>query len=138
MATLTLIDLFPSFLTICLRIPLLSVPMVQPVLLVFKQFLFKRGQRIFHNSGCASMGFELPAAIGAHLATNQQIICLAGDGSIMMNLQELAIIGGKKYPVKIILLNNKGYHSIRQTQTNYFPNNLVGCGPDSGLLSPKF
>ena len=101
----------------------------------FQAVSIKRGQRIFHNSGCASMGFELPAAIGAHLATNQQIICLAGDGSIMMNLQELAIIGGKKYPVKIILLNNKGYHSIRQTQTNYFPNNLVGCGPDSVFLS---
>ena len=93
--------------------------MVQPVA-GFQAVSIKRGQRIFHNSGCASMGFELPAAIGAHLATNQQIICLAGDGSIMMNLQELAIIGGKKYPVKIILLNNKGYHSIRQTQTNYF------------------
>ena len=104
----------------------------------FQAVSIKRGQRIFHNSGCASMGFELPAAIGAHLATNQQIICLAGDGSIMMNLQVLAIIGGKKYPVKIILLNNKGYHSIRQTQTNYFPNNLVGCGPDSGLPFPNF
>ena len=56
----------------------------------------------------------------------------------MMNLQELAFIGGKKLPVKIVLLNNLGYHSIRQTQNNYFPENPVGCGAESGLPFPKF
>ena len=55
-----------------------------------------------------------------------------------MNLQELAIIGFKKLPIKIFLLNNKGYHSIRQTQKNYFPNNPVGCGIESGLPFPDF
>ena len=104
----------------------------------FQAAVIKPYQRIFHNSGCASMGFELPAAIGAYHASHQLITCLAGDGSIMMNLQELAIIGGNNYPIKIILLNNNGYHSIRQTQTNYFPDNIVGCGPDSGLPFPDF
>lgn len=93
---------------------------------------------MFHNSGCASMGYDLPAAIGAYHATQAPVTCLAGDGSIMMNLQELAFIGGKQLPIKIVLLNNQGYHSIRQTQTNYFPDNLVGCGAESGLPFPKF
>ena len=93
---------------------------------------------MFHNSGCASMGYELPAAIGAYHAKNKVITCLAGDGSIMMNLQELATIGGNQYPIKIILINNSGYHSIRQTQQNYFPDNPVGCGIESGLPFPKF
>ena len=104
----------------------------------FQAAEIKKGQRWFHNSGCASMGYELPAAIGAFYASGKEIICLAGDGSIMMNLQEMAYIGGLKLPIKIILLNNKGYHSIRQTQNNYFPNNPVGCGIESGLPFPNF
>jgi acetolactate synthase-1/2/3 large subunit len=84
------------------------------------------------------MGYELPAAIGAHYATGKRIICLAGDGSIMMNLQELAIIGQQDLPISIYLLNNSGYHSIRQTQQNYFSDNLLGCGIDSGLPFPSF
>ena len=55
-----------------------------------------------------------------------------------MNIQELAIIGGKKMPIKIVLINNQGYHSIRQTQANYFPDNSIGCGIDSGLPFPCF
>lgn len=104
----------------------------------FQAAIFKPGQRMFHNSGCASMGYDLPAAIGAYYATHATVTCLAGDGSIMMNLQELAIIGGKQLPVKIVLLNNQGYHSIRQTQNNYFPGNPVGCGAESGLPFPRF
>ena len=104
----------------------------------FQASIIKKDQRWFHNSGCASMGFELPAAIGAYHASRKQIVCLAGDGSIMMNLQELAYIGGLNLPIKIILLNNSGYHSIRQTQNNYFPNNPVGCGVESGLPFPEF
>ena len=104
----------------------------------FQAALIKRAQRLYHNSGCASMGYEIPAAIGAYHASKQEVICIAGDGSIMMNLQELAIIGSQKLPIKIFLLNNEGYHSIRQTQQNYFPNNLVGCGIESGLPFPNF
>jgi len=84
------------------------------------------------------MGYDLPAAIGAHFASGRRIICLAGDGSIMMNLQELQTISGLSLPIKIFVLNNDGYHSIRQTQENYFADNIVGCGPDSGLTFPDF
>lgn len=85
------------------------------------------------------MGYDLPAAIGAyHAAGGRRIICLAGDGSIMMNLQELQTIVGQRLPVKIFVLNNDGYHSIRQAQLNHFPDNIVGCGPDSGLSFPDF
>lgn len=104
----------------------------------FQASQIKKRQRLFHNSGCASMGYELPAAIGAYYATKQEIMCIAGDGSIMMNLQELACIGGLDLPIKILLLNNKGYHSIRQTQNSYFPDNPVGCGIESGLPFPDF
>ena len=104
----------------------------------FQAAVIKPGQRLFHNSGCASMGYDIPAAIGAHYASNKRVICLAGDGSIMMNLQELAIIGSKKLPIIIYVLNNEGYHSIRQTQSNYFSDNPVGCGIESGLPFPSY
>jgi acetolactate synthase-1/2/3 large subunit len=99
----------------------------------------KPGQRLYTNSGCASMGYDLPAAIGAAIARyGQKIICIAGDGSIMMNLQELQTIVGLGLPIKIFILNNEGYHSIRQTQNAYFPGNEVGVGPKSGLTFPNF
>jgi acetolactate synthase-1/2/3 large subunit len=106
---------------------------------IFQAARLKFGQRLYTNSGCASMGYDLPAAIGAaHAAPGKRIICLAGDGSIMMNLQELQTIAGGNLPIKVFLLNNDGYHSIRQTQQNYFSDNIVGCGPDSGLTFPDF
>jgi len=106
----------------------------------FQTVRIRPKMRLFHNSGCASMGYDLPAAIGAAeaLPEKKRIICLAGDGSIMMNLQELQIIAGRRLPVKIFILNNTGYHSIRQTQGNFFPDNIVGCGTDSGLSFPDF
>jgi acetolactate synthase-1/2/3 large subunit len=106
---------------------------------VFQAATIKAGQRLYTNSGCASMGYDLPAAIGACIASDgKRVICLAGDGSIMMNLQELQTIAGLGLPIKIFVLNNDGYHSIRQTQQNYFPDNIIGCGPDSGLTFPDF
>ncbi|TAK87951.1 MAG: thiamine pyrophosphate-binding protein [Betaproteobacteria bacterium] len=105
----------------------------------FQAAELKAGQRLFTNSGCASMGYDLPAAIGAWYASGaKRIICLAGDGSVMMNLQELQTIVGNRIPVKLFILNNTGYHSIRQTQQAYFPDNVVGCGPDSKLTFPDF
>lgn len=106
----------------------------------FQAAIVRRGQRLFHNSGCASMGYDLPAAIGVATAFPQaeRVICLAGDGSIMMNLQELQTIAGRRLPIKIFILNNWGYHSIRQTQQNFFADNIVGCGTDSGLSFPDF
>jgi len=106
----------------------------------FQAAIVKKGQRLFHNSGCASMGYDLPAAIGAAIARPEleRIICLAGDGSIMMNLQELQTIVGRRLPVKVFVLNNSGYHSIRQTQSSFFAGRVVGCGTDSGLSFPDF
>ncbi|HEX6661801.1 MAG TPA: thiamine pyrophosphate-dependent enzyme, partial [Sphingomicrobium sp.] len=101
----------------------------------------KRGQRLYSNSGAASMGYDLPATIGAWHAMpegSKRIICLAGDGSIMQNLQELQTIVGQNIPAKIFLFNNSGYHSIRQTQQSYFDGFSVGCGPDSGVTFPEF
>jgi acetolactate synthase-1/2/3 large subunit len=103
----------------------------------FQAAKLKRGTRLFHNSGSAPMGFDLPAAIGAALARpGQAVICLAGDGSIQMNLQELQTIATHGLPIKVFVLNNRGYHSIRQTQQNYFPDNVIGCGTESGLGFP--
>lgn len=105
----------------------------------FQAATIRNGQRLFHNSGCASMGYDLPAAVGVATAfPGQRVICLAGDGSIMMNLQELQTIIGRNLPVKLFIMNNTGYHSIRQTQANFFPDNIIGCGTDSGLSFPDF
>ncbi len=97
----------------------------------------KEGQRFIINSGAASMGYDLPASVGACFATGkQEIICLSGDGSIQMNLQELQTIVFHKLPIKIFVINNQGYHSMRQTQGNLFPEfTTVGVGPESHDLS---
>jgi acetolactate synthase-1/2/3 large subunit len=105
----------------------------------FQAAKLRQGQRLYTNSGCASMGYDLPASIGASIATgNKRIICLAGDGSLMMNLQELQTMVGYKLPVKVIVLNNNGYLSIRQTQQAYFSDNMFGIGPDDGVTLPDF
>jgi len=105
----------------------------------FQAAFLKRHQRLYTNSGCASMGYDLPAAIGACIATGgEPLVCIAGDGSIQMNLQELQTIVSLNLPIKIFVLNNCGYHSIRQTQHSYFPDNIVGCGIESGLGFPSF
>lgn len=97
-------------------------------------YIIKKGQRFISNSAIASMGYDLPAAIGACMADNSQdIILLTGDGSIQMNLQELQTIIHHRLGIKIFLINNGGYHSIRQTQKNFFGEPLVGVGIDSGF-----
>ena len=109
------------------------------VVTTFQGAILKPGQRLFSNSGSASMGFGLPAAIGTCFANNKkEVICIEGDGSIQMNIQELASIRYHDLPIKIFIFSNEGYHSIRQTQTKYFPDNITGCGPDSGLSFPDF
>ncbi len=105
----------------------------------FQAAKLRRGQRLFHNSGAAAMGYDLPATVGACISMNKKrVICITGDGSIQLNLQELQTIVTHKLPIKIVLLNNRGYHSIRQTQHAYFPDNIVGCGEESGLGFPNF
>ncbi len=100
-------------------------------------YTIKRDQRFIINSAIASMGYDLPAAIGACVALGKrEIVCLTGDGSIQMNLQELQTILTNKLPIKLFVINNDGYHSIRQTQTNLFGTHTkVGIGPESGDLS---
>ena len=105
-------------------------------------YIIKKGQRFISNSAVASMGYDLPAAIGAYMANldgkrfDKELILITGDGSIQMNLQELQTIVHHKMDIKIFLINNEGYHSIRQTQNKFFGDKpLVGIGPDSGDLS---
>ena len=107
--------------------------------MTFQAAKIRQGQRMFTNSGCAAMGYGLPAALGVAVSDNsKRTICIDGDGSIMMNVQELATIAHNRLNVKIILLNNNGYHSIRQTQTNLFEPPFVGIDPDSGVGFPDF
>jgi acetolactate synthase-1/2/3 large subunit len=99
----------------------------------------KRGQRHIVNSGCAAMGYGLPAAIGACFANGQKrLICLEGDGSIQLNIQELETVHYHRLPLKIFVFNNGGYLSIRSTQTNFFDGRLVGESAKSGVGFPNF
>lgn len=97
----------------------------------------KKGQRFIINSAIASMGYDLPAAIGTCYAIGEkELVCITGDGSIQMNLQELQTILTNRLPIKIFVINNDGYHSIRQTQSNLFSEHCkVGIGPESNDLS---
>ena len=104
-------------------------------------YVIQKGSRMANNSAIASMGYGLPAAIGTCIGGGRRTtICLEGDGSIMMNLQELQTILTNKLPVKLFLINNNGYHSIRITQNNLFKEHCkIGIGPESGDLSfPEF
>jgi acetolactate synthase-1/2/3 large subunit len=96
----------------------------------------KKGQRLISNSGCASMGYDLPAAIGVSIAKGGRTICIAGDGSLQMNVQELQTLVGYKLPVKVFVLNNGGYLSIRQTQSGFFKGRKIGESSESGVTFP--
>lgn len=98
-----------------------------------QNWVIKKNTRFIINSAIASMGYGLPAAVGLCIAGNKKdTVCMEGDGSIMMNLQELQTIVTNKLPIKVFLINNRGYHSIRITQTNLFGHHTkVGIGPES-------
>jgi len=103
----------------------------------FQAAFLKKGQRLFTNSGCASMGYGLPASLGVAVKLKgKRVICLEGDGSIQMNIQELQTVVHNKLNIKIFWLNNNGYHSIRQTQTNLFPPPMCGVCADDGVSFP--
>ena len=94
--------------------------------------------RLFSNSGSASMGYDIPAAIGAAFAsTGQRVICLAGDGSAQLNIQELQTIAHYQLPIKIVVLANDGYLSIRSSQQNFFKR-TSGESPASGVTLPDY
>ena len=102
----------------------------------FQALRLRRGMRLIGNSGTASMGYDLPASIGACVASGHRVICFAGDGSIQMNLQELETIAFNRLPVKVFIFDNGGYLSIRQTQDNMFDGHYVGESPRSGVAFP--
>ena len=104
----------------------------------FQTMRIRKGQRLFTNSGCAAMGYGFPAAIGCCIALHgRRVVCIDGDGSFQMNLQELQTVAHHRLNLKIIILNNNGYHSIRQTQTNLFAPPLVGVSADNGISFPN-
>ena len=105
----------------------------------FQAAVIKRNTRLFTNSGCAAMGYGFPAAIGACVARGgRRVICIDGDGSFQMNLQELQTVVYNRLNLKILYLNNNGYHSIRQTQQNLFKGRpLVGVCDGNGLSFPQ-
>ena len=99
----------------------------------------RRGMRMFSNSGCASMGYDIPAALGAAVAApGRRVVCLAGDGSGHFNIQELETIKFHQLPIKIFILNNGGYLSMRMTQGGFFKGNFIGEAKRSGVSFPDY
>ena len=102
----------------------------------FQTMRLRKNQRLISNSGSASMGYDLPAAVGAAFARQgSRVICLAGDGSIQMNIQELQTVVHHRLPIKIFVLNNSGYLSMRMTQSGFF-GRLTGESASSGASLP--
>ena len=108
-----------------------------PSICIFQNGIIN-SRRVIMNSGDASMGYALPCAVGASYECAGNVVCFEGDGSIMMNLQELQTIKHNNLPVKIFVLNNSGYISIRQTQNNFFDGKLTGSDEVSGVTTPDF
>ncbi|MDR1974815.1 MAG: hypothetical protein LBQ31_09135 [Bacteroidales bacterium] len=104
--------------------------------ITFQAAIVKKCQRLFTNSGCATMGYGFPAAIGVSFAQNKRIICFDGDGSFQMNIQELQTLVYHNLNVKIIYLNNSCYLSMKQTQINLFEPPLIGISKESGVSFP--
>lgn len=103
----------------------------------FQAGIVKKDQRVIWNSGCAAMGYDLPAAIGVAFGTaGRPVVCIAGDGSLQMNIQELQTMAHNKLPIKLFVLNNRGYVSIKQTQDTFFEGHRVACSPDTGVSFP--
>lgn len=96
-------------------------------------FNVKQGQSVYVTKGLSSMGNGLPAAIGAAYATNRKVICVNGDGGFVMNIQELEVIRRDNLPIKFFILDNQGYSTVRNTQTNVFNKHYVACDEQSGL-----
>lgn len=100
-------------------------------------FQSKEGQRVFLTSGLGAMGYGMPAMIGAYMASDRRpFVGIESDGSLMMNLQEMQTIASLRLPLRMFVINNNGYASIRNTQRNYFEGRYVGSGPQAGLDIP--
>ena len=105
----------------------------------FQSIPIRKGMRMFSNEACASMGYGLPAAIGAAFAdSSRTLACFEGDGSIQMNLQELQTLVNYDLPIKLFVYNNAGYLSIKTTQRAFFGGHFVGSEASSGIILPSF
>lgn len=100
--------------------------------------LSTESHRYITSGAMATMGYTVPAAIGASFSSNEEVAILAvtGDGSLQQNIQELQVIAQHRLPIKLFILNNNGYLSIRASQKNYFESREIGAGPESGLTFP--
>lgn len=98
----------------------------------------KRGQRMYGNVNCGTMGYDLPAAVGAAMASGKEVYCATGDGSFQMNLQELQTMVHNNLPIKLIVFRNDQYQAIVQTHINFFDGVMAGCTNDSGISFPSF
>lgn len=106
---------------------------------LYQVYKIKKGQRAFVNKNFGQMGWCLPAAIGANVGNGRKrTICVTGDGSILMNIQELETIKYYRLPIKIFVFNNRGYESIRFTQNNLFEGRFIGSDESSGVSNPDF
>ncbi|MBQ9277751.1 MAG: thiamine pyrophosphate-binding protein [Lachnospiraceae bacterium] len=98
----------------------------------------KLKQRVITNANAGSMGYDLPEAVGVSIVSDVPVYCVTGDGSIMMNLQELETISYNNLDIKIVIFSNDGYGAIRQTCKNYFNGDIFGCDDKSGVGLPDF
>ncbi len=99
----------------------------------------RKGRRVFHTAGLGAMGYGLPASIGVCLGSGgRKTVCVEGDGGLQLNIQELATIAHLQLPIKLFILNNQGYASIRASQTNYFGGPNIGCSPETGVSIPDY
>ena len=99
-------------------------------------FRVPAGVRVFNSQGLGPMGFGLSAAIGGCVASGRRTVCIDGDGGLQLNVQEFETLRRLNLPLKLFVLNNNGYASIRSTQKAYFDGRYVASGPDSGLTLP--
>jgi acetolactate synthase-1/2/3 large subunit len=100
-------------------------------------FQTKKHTRVYNSEGLGSMGFGIPSAIAAAIASGKETICIDGDGGFFMNVQELELVFRYQLPIKFFVLNNDGYGSIKTTQNTHFNGNLVVSDPTSGLTLPS-
>jgi acetolactate synthase-1/2/3 large subunit len=99
----------------------------------------RKGRRVFHTAGLGAMGYGIAASIGVCLGSGKKkTICVDGDGGLQLNIQELATIAHLQLPIKLFVLNNQGYASIRASQTNYFGGPNIGCSPETGVSVPDY
>jgi len=106
--------------------------------LLSQAYKVKKGQRVILSGGLGTMGFAMPCATGLASAGASRVLCITGDGSAMTALHELAVFKANDLNIKLIIVNNDGYASIRNTQNAYFNGRLAATGPESGLVFPKF